>query len=450
MKNILKRGLLTLITLTALAGCKKEEPVNANLDLLDKNFLVKSEVDDWLDLNFLNPYNIETKFRFDRYELALNKNITPPLESQVIPAMEMVRDVWIKPYEIAGGSTFIKRISPKQFVLAGSAEYNDNGSITLGTAEGGRKIVLYVINSFDKTNLASVKQMVQVIQHEYTHILNQTVDFQTDYQLITKGDYNSNWTLYSTATARTLGYITAYARQSPVEDFAEQSSNMLMMGRVPYNAIVNAQAADPMAKLKKKEQYVVDYFKSAFDIDFYQLQTEVQNALAKISPPVLAKLIGPGIGYTTIRSVPSEEPSQSPEFIALWNTAVPAVRAQGYLLKDITMTFKASNAMTLRYSFTNSAGTTTYYADADYTMTVSTSNVAKFTLLATQPTTATYSNMAFINNSMAGVNNYFKNNTFNIDWINQIIPGPIANVGSLGAFYKVGDNSSYFYGTMGQ
>ncbi|RZK36776.1 MAG: hypothetical protein EOO90_26705, partial [Pedobacter sp.] len=244
MKKIFNKGLLALGMLTILASCKKEGTLNANLDAIDQNIITnKNATDIWLDQNFLNPYNIETKYRFDRFELPSGKNITPPSVEQVIPAMEMVRDVWIRPFESAGGSDFIKKISPKQFVLAGSAEYNSNGTITLGTAEGGRKIVLYVINSFDKTNLASVKQMIQVIQHEYTHILNQTVDFSPEYQTVSRGGYEANWTQRSLAEAYSLGFITQYARVSPGEDFAEQSSNMLMMGRVQYNAIVATLAA---------------------------------------------------------------------------------------------------------------------------------------------------------------------------------------------------------------
>ncbi|MFC3364062.1 putative zinc-binding metallopeptidase [Pedobacter fastidiosus] len=437
--------------LSILASCKKEGALNANLDVIDKNVVAKTATDTWLDQNFLTPYNIETKYRFDRFELALGKNITPPMESQVIPAMEMVRDVWIKPYEAAGGADFIKKLSPKQFVLAGSAEYNSNGSITLGSAEGGRKIVLYVINSFDKTSLASVKQMIQVIQHEYTHILNQTVDIQPDYQTISRGGYEANWTQRPLSEAYQLGFITQYARVSPLEDFAEQSSNMLMLGRVQYNAIVAAAPADGQAKLKKKESYVVEYFKTAFNIDFYQLQTEVQNALNKISAPVLHKMIGPSIGYTTLYSNPSVDPNQSAEFLTNWNAAKTLMQTNGFILKDFTMTFKAANAMTLRYSFTNAAGTTTYFADADYSMVVNaTTGVATLTLLAIQPTTTTYSNMTFINNWVVGVNNYFKTNTFRIGWINQIIPGQIGVVGSLGAFYKTTNNASYFYGVMGQ
>lgn len=452
MKKTFKYGLVALAMFTILTSCKKESKLNANLDAIDQNIIKdKNLTDIWLDQNFLNPYNIETKYRFDRFELASGKNITPPAVEQVIPAMEMVRDVWIRPYEVAGGGDFIKKISPKQFVLAGSAEYNSNGSITLGTAEGGRKIVLYVINSFDKTNINSVKQMIQVIQHEYTHILNQTVDFSPEYQTVSRGGYEANWTQRPLSEAYSLGFITQYARVSPIEDFAEQSSNMLMMGRVQYNAIVATTPADAQVKLKKKEQYVVDYFQTAFNIDFYQLQKEVQKALFKVSPPVLSRLTGYGVGYTTLYSNPSTDPNQSAEFLGLWNAARTSMAAGGFVLKDFLMTFKANNVMTLRYTFTNATGTTTYFADADYTLALNANTgLTTFTLMATQPTGTTYSNMGVINARMAGVNSYFSTGSFRANWINQIIPGEIGYLGSLGAFYKTTNANSYFYGTMGQ
>ena len=115
------------------------------------------------------------------------------------------------------------------------------------------------------------------------------------------------------------------------------------------------------------------------------------------------------------------------------------------------MTFKANNVMTLRYTFTNAAGTTTYFADADYTLALNANTgLTTFTLMATQPTGTTYSNMGVINARMAGVNSYFSTGSFRANWINQIIPGEIGYLGSLGAFYKTTNANSYFYGTMGQ
>src|SRR5690606_20061006 len=160
-----------------------------------------------------------------------------------------------------------------------------------------------------------------------------------------------------------------YARSAPGEDFAEMVANMLMMGRVKFNGIVNSIGVDGQTKIRKKEQAVIDYYKTAFNIDFYALQTEVQDALANISQPVLHSMFGFGAGYTTLYSNPLTDPNQSTEFLSLWNTARSSMAAGGFILKDMLMTFKANNILTLRYSFTNATGATTYYGDADYTFT---------------------------------------------------------------------------------
>ena len=52
------------------------------------------------------------------------------------------------PYVEEAGKVFYNKYSPKFFILSGSNEYNSEGSITLGTAEGGRKVILYGVNLF--------------------------------------------------------------------------------------------------------------------------------------------------------------------------------------------------------------------------------------------------------------------------------------------------------------
>ncbi|MES2456812.1 MAG: putative zinc-binding metallopeptidase [Bacteroidota bacterium] len=451
MKTSFQFGYVLLLMLAILSSCKKEAALDANLDLIDQNEITnKTATDLWLDQNFLDPYNIETKYRFDRNDFDYGKYITPAQENQVIPVMETVRNVWIRPFEIAGGADFIKRHSPKQFVLVGNAEYNSDGSITLGTAEGGRKIVLYVVNEFYKGDLSSVKKLIQVIQHEYTHILNQTVDFQPEYQEVSRGGYDGNWTQRPLSEAYSLGFITQYARVSPLEDFAEQSSNMLVMGRVKYNLIVASAPLDAQVKFKKKEQLVVEYYKTAFNIDFYQLQNEVQKELYKISPPQLYQMIGVGVGYTTLYTKPATDPKQSPEFLQLWKDAVTAeLKGNGFALEDMTIMFKSRTLMTIRYHIT--IRNLVYDPEIDFDISLNVNNgLTTFKERAIQTADNNHNFMAYFKSDFVGIHAYLQNNQFKAGWFNQIIPGEIATVGSLGAFYKVSDPSSYFYGTMGQ
>src|SRR5687768_6530676 len=109
------------------------------------------------------PYNISGKSRRAAWALTLDKTLTPCVESKIIPAMSAVKRVWIDPYnEETGSELFIKRFSPKQFVLVGSVEYNYNGTVVLGQAEGGNDITFFDINqNFDKNNVNSIKRMIQ-------------------------------------------------------------------------------------------------------------------------------------------------------------------------------------------------------------------------------------------------------------------------------------------------
>lgn len=258
----------------------KNEDVSTLVSGLGGEVLPKQPIDTWLETTFTKPYNIEVKYRWDPYEVPLDRTLVPPLVSQVQPAMEAVKSIWIDPYEKEAGSTFIKTFCPKQYVLVGSANWNGNGTITLGTAEGGRKVVLYQINDFSKKDVAGVKQMLHTIHHEFGHILHQNILYPLAYKQITPGSYTSQWYNVDDATASSLGFITTYAMSGADEDFVEMIATMLVDGKAGFDAKVNAiTSTTGKAALRQKEQIVVDYFKNAYGIDFRSLQTRTQDAI---------------------------------------------------------------------------------------------------------------------------------------------------------------------------
>jgi substrate import-associated zinc metallohydrolase lipoprotein len=282
-KIILNISVLTLVV-GILVGCSsKIEDVSPKVEGLGGDILPKQAVDVWLEQTFTKPYNIEVKYRWDPYEVDLAKTLTPPLASKVQPSMEAVKAIWIDPYEAEAGSDFIKRFCPKQYVLVGSLNWNTNGTITLGTAEGGRKVVLYGINDFDKKNVegpTGIKQMLHTIHHEFGHILQQNIPPTVAFDRITAGTYTSTWFNISDATALSLGYVSSYAMNSPTEDFVEVLAEMLVEGKPAFDARVNTITnATARAAIRQKEAIVVDYLKQAYNIDFKNLQTRTQNAI---------------------------------------------------------------------------------------------------------------------------------------------------------------------------
>jgi substrate import-associated zinc metallohydrolase lipoprotein len=96
--------------------------------------------------------------------------------------MDVVKKVWIETYNQVAEPDFIKKYCPKQFVLVGSANYNYDGSMTIGTAEGGRKVVLFVVNDFDAADNGNIKQLIHTVQHEFGHILHQNIAYQPEFK----------------------------------------------------------------------------------------------------------------------------------------------------------------------------------------------------------------------------------------------------------------------------
>ena len=280
MKKIFIHTVVLASVMSLILSCtSKIDDVSPIVQGLGGDILTKQPIDTWLETNFTKPYNIEVKYRWDANELP-NKILVPPLVSKVQPVMEGVKAIWIDPYEAEAGSDFIKKFCPKQYVLVGSANWNGNGTITLGTAEGGKKVVLYQINEFDKKDVAGVKQMLHTIHHEFGHIMQQNISPSVAYKRITPGTYTSNWYNISDAQALSLGYITSYSMSGTDEDFVEILATMLVEGKTAYDARVNSTNATAKASLRLKEQIVKDYLKSAYNIDFTKLQNRTQAAIA--------------------------------------------------------------------------------------------------------------------------------------------------------------------------
>lgn len=259
-----------IVSSALLFSCSQEDSLGESR--LDYSPIVKTELDYWLDEMFLDPYNIAVFYRANQYKTDMERYLTPPEVARVQPALEVVKTIWLEPYKEIAGEKFLKRIAPREILLVGSRNLNEGGTVTLGLAEQGYRITLFDVDGLDIDNEAAVKEYVHTIQHEYVHILNQSVRFDISaYETITPGGYRADWQNGTDLEALNLGFISKYSRSNSGEDFAEQASWMLR-DIVQYEQRVNAVTnADGKAKIRMKEALVVMYYKDAFDIDFYEL-----------------------------------------------------------------------------------------------------------------------------------------------------------------------------------
>ncbi|MDR0659350.1 MAG: putative zinc-binding metallopeptidase [Prevotellaceae bacterium] len=304
MKKINLYILVALLSIGFLASCNKEDDLDMNHEILGLggDIWEKTEIDYWIYDNYTKPYNIDIKYKWDQYELDYNRMLVPMEEEKVIPIMNAVKKVWIDPYEALAGANFIKALSPKKFVLVGSAKYNpSNGTITLGEAEGGRKIVLYRLNWFDPSDKALVQRIMKTVHHEFGHTMHQRTMFSQEFTELTAEGYTSSWTNTDDTEAIQLGFVSTYARNNYDEDFVETLSFILVYGRTWFdNRVALAQAAwddpslnlkyNPAEKLRQKETIIKDYLKTVWGIELYDLddgtiglETKVQQAIVEVT-----------------------------------------------------------------------------------------------------------------------------------------------------------------------
>jgi substrate import-associated zinc metallohydrolase lipoprotein len=281
--------VLFFFALVALASCDKEDDlVVDDISGLGGDTWTPGAIDKWITDSLTTPYNISAKYKWDQSELPLDRSLVPPREDKVIPVLSSIRRAWINPYIAEAGDVFFKKYAPKFFALVGSASFNQDGTIVLGTAEGGRKVVLYVLNDFRikgmtgfrPSDSSNIKRMFHTIHHEFAHILHQNVMYPEDYKRISVGLYTANWNNVSTAEARFTGFITPYSMSGPDEDFVEMIATMLVEGKTGFDAIINSIAdAEARSILRQKEAMVVTYFKQVWNVDFYRLQARTRASI---------------------------------------------------------------------------------------------------------------------------------------------------------------------------
>jgi len=267
----------------AISSCKKETLPDTPIVGLGGDTFAKGPIDDYIKINFTDPYNIQVKYKWDPYETSYNKNITPVNEANVIPALDAVIKIWAEPYKKIAGDDFLRKFSPKEYVMYGSASYNSDGTITLGEAEGGKKITLFVINNYDRKNVANVKQMLHTIHHEFAHILHQNILYPREFKLLNPEWYTASWFNTSVADANAQGLVTPYAKAAVDEDWVETVSYLLVEGQTAFDTIVTKNPGKAATNLRTKEAMIVEYFRSAYGIDFRALQTEVKNGIVLIT-----------------------------------------------------------------------------------------------------------------------------------------------------------------------
>jgi substrate import-associated zinc metallohydrolase lipoprotein len=295
MKKKLLILMITVASAVAFSSCNKDELDPESIITADK--VDYTPFDLWLNKNYVDTYNILFKYRYEAIESDYNYYTVPADYDNSIILAHLVKYVCLEAYDTAGGIEFTRANFPKMIYCIGDYEYKNNGSIVLGTAEGGRKILLTGVNYLDKyvNNIERLNNYYfKTIHHEFTHILNQTKDMPTSYQFVTPSDYVADeWTSDQFKNAVTedgkgylqKGFVSAYSQNSYTEDFAEMLSMYLCYSPETWDGWyeqADSYGASGSQLIKAKLQLVKDYMSQSWGIDLDKLRATVQVRQANV------------------------------------------------------------------------------------------------------------------------------------------------------------------------
>ena len=270
--------LLAFVASFALMSCSDDDPSSESI--FPTTSPKRDAFDKWLLENYTFPYNVEMKYKMEDIESDMKYHLVPADSAKTAKLSIIMKYLWFDAYNEVVGPDFIKENMPRTIHFIGSPAYNSEGTMVLGTAEGGLKITLYMVNSLDDETLKDYDTMnkyyFHTLHHEFTHILNQKIPYDQSYKLITESGYVSgDWYLISDKTAHQAGFITPYAMVEPLEDFAEMLSGYVTMSQSEWNAILADAGTTGAASISAKLDIVRNYMQESWNVDIDQLRAAV-------------------------------------------------------------------------------------------------------------------------------------------------------------------------------
>ena len=278
MKKNIYAILLAFVASFALMSCSDDDP--SSQSIFPTTSPKRDAFDKWLLENYTFPYNVEMKYKMEDIESDMKYHLVPADSAKTAKLSIIMKYLWFDAYNEVVGPDFIKENMPRTIHFIGSPAYNSEGTMVLGTAEGGLKITLYMVNSLDDETLKDYDTMnkyyFHTLHHEFTHILNQKIPYDQSYKLITESGYVSgDWYLIPDKTAHQAGFITPYAMVEPLEDFAEMLSGYVTKSQSEWNAILADAGTTGAASISAKLDIVRNYMQESWNVDIDQLRAAV-------------------------------------------------------------------------------------------------------------------------------------------------------------------------------
>ncbi len=220
---------IALSSLLVLGACSSEDEPDKSVSVITTGNTEQNDFDKWLKANFVEPYNIDFKYRYEDIEGDYDYYLVPARVEDAITMAHLVKYLCIETYNEVAGKDFTCSYFPKMFFNVGEWEYNNNHSQSV-TSES------YVAGMWNQE------------------------------------PYNTGYL--------TRGFISDYAQDSFGEDFAEVMSIYITNSAEDWEKkleLADADGADGKALITLKLDIVREYMAENFNVDIDKLRDELQR-----------------------------------------------------------------------------------------------------------------------------------------------------------------------------
>lgn len=282
-KNIIY--LLLMLVVVSFSACSEDDL--SSTSVIKDSQQTENGFDRWIAANLVNDYNIDLKYRMEDILSDRNYNLVPADFKKATQLAQLVKFLCLDVYdEVTGSTEFIRSYFPKMIHFVGSPAYRNNGTMILGTAEGGLMITLYNVNDIDVTDVSALNYYYfKTIHHEFAHILHQTKPYSTDFNEISGGDYvKDSWnTTYSSENeSLPYGFISPYSSSAVDEDFVELISIYVTNTAEEWENKMKKAGTNGRTTLETKFEIVYNYMLTSWNIDLNKLRDTVLQHESKV------------------------------------------------------------------------------------------------------------------------------------------------------------------------
>ena len=248
MKKILYI-LSLVVVVTSFSSCRTEDDFtdsifDTSVPVVDPT-KATYEFDKWLYDNFVVPYNVDVKYRFDLTASDLQFQLTPADYGRSQLLAHFIRYLFYDVYTKYAGEGFMKQYGPRIFHFIGSSGYNPSTEkINEMTAcPQLDPTTNTLLNPYSEEDVDVLNEnYFHTMHHEFSHILHQTKAYPVAFGQVTSSSYDPmTWNERDSVTTHQMGFVTHYASSATYEDFVETLSCIITDNDVRWmNRLINA------------------------------------------------------------------------------------------------------------------------------------------------------------------------------------------------------------------